>query len=580
MMIPFSDFGQYGLMPDHPSQKLPVGAFKRGRNVKFNGSYMERVKEPEVISDYTLADELVWMEQFWDGADSRLAAASATNLYIWNTGTVQWDLAKSGLDPESKWHSFAWGNTVVFNNGIDIPQVFNVLTDMFVDLPHWGVLTSGTVTVKANVVIPFKNFLVALNVEEGTSIEPNTVWWSDSAAGPNLWDAADAPVWDYEVATNLSGKTLIGLDGGPLTWGAPLGEGLVIYTTGSAHSMLLESSTRVFGFRSLFRYGCAGLNLAVAFDNYHLVLDSRNIYVHDGNRVKQVAEHRVKNTFFNELVVEAQIGTLIAASDPFDSVRMAANHAEREIHIYYNSKTGSYPIPDPTGVTVAVTRPVKTDLVYNYEDDNWSFIDASVELDAVFDEGEVGEYTQRTLSPVNCMLFGLGASSAVLWSTWNTAGTTWAQAMSSTWAQLLDSGGTTKMYWLCPDQLYEADRLARDDLTIKSIYVEKTHIDLRLIAPDLGLERLNHMRQMYPLIEGDGVLEISVGWSPNISAGAANTTWQTTADMEMQMGQTDESKIDFRTTGRYLGLRFFFNRCTQWAMTGCDVDMVPSRYGR
>ncbi|MGL4565299.1 MAG: hypothetical protein ACRCVD_08385, partial [Halioglobus sp.] len=184
MFVPMREYGKYGFINDTPASMLPIGAWSRARNVRFRGGYIERALEPVLVDETTtdsavfaLPDGIMWGQQFFDGQSVRFAIATPTSIYVSGSGPTVWNDATraSGpytTPPDGYWQSFAWGNTVVFNNGVDVPQVFDPASERFVDFPRWGIITGtdGTPDVdtgaRCRVLVPYKAFLVALNVIE------------------------------------------------------------------------------------------------------------------------------------------------------------------------------------------------------------------------------------------------------------------------------------------------------------------------------------------------------------------------------------------------------------------------------
>jgi len=262
--------------------------------------------------------EALWFQPWSNGLSSSFAVATASKLYMWQasseTNGLFLDATRSSgdYDPSGQWQSFEWGDTVIFNNGKDIPQIYDPGLGKFKDLPSWGIISSAEdltfntdptrdTGARCKVLLPYKNFLVALGTSEG-HFSPNTVWWSDATSlstyREGLGDLKGPPSWDYESPSTLSGKQEIGVGEGELTWGAVLNENLIIYSLASATAMQAVGGNQVMSFRRLFSKGCAGLHLAAEFNNRHFVVSRDQLYVHDGSSVKLIAKDRIEDEFF------------------------------------------------------------------------------------------------------------------------------------------------------------------------------------------------------------------------------------------------------------------------------------------
>lgn len=576
MFVPMRDYGKYGFINDTPASMLPIGAWSRARNVRFRGNYIERALEPDIVDEVAalprrgtrvLPDNVLWGQQFFDGQNVRFAVGTADALYVVANDETNWidatrDTGAYTTPDDGYWQSFAWGNTVVFNNGVDIPQVFNPTTQKFVDLPRWGIITKDDGTedfdsqARARVLVPYKSFLVALNVSEITTAaledQPNTVWWSDSLGSPDLWLDPGYNPWDYNSAENLGGKNQVGLEDGPLQWAATLGEGLMLYNSTSCTQMLFIGGTFVMDFRRMFEYGCAGLYCATEYANYHYVVASDVMYIHDGNSVTQIAEDRVRDWFYRNV---RNVET---------TCRTVTDYSAREVIIYFDAEPDEYVTNAPS--------PTKLGLVYNYEDNNFTVIDAAVDR-------------ENNLYPVNCMVYGLDLGQfSEVGDTWDDSILAWDNNGELRWDQF-QGGADSKaikvsMFWLTNSGLYRANQLSTAAPN-KSYFVQKTNMDLNELDQSLTTNLWKHLKQVYPHIVGKGTMEARYGWSPNLEFAP---TWgeylpYKMLDEDLPTDTTADVKIDTRTTGRYLAIEYRFNGVEVMRFSGADMDVLPI-YGR
>jgi len=320
MFIPLRKFGAYGVVSDTMGESLPIGTWSDALNVRFTGIELQKMLEPVLEAEFTPSGA-VWFQPWSDGLSSHMAVATSTNLYMWqandaDSGAFLLATRDSGTYNESgHWQSFEWGDTVIFNNGKDIPQIYDPGIGKFKDLPNWGIISSAEdltfnadptkdTGARCKVLLPYKNFLVALGTSEG-QFSPNTVWWSDATSlstyKEGLGDLKGPPSWDYESPSTLSGKQEIGVGEGELTWGATLNENLIIYSLASATAMQAVGGTQVMSFRRLFNKGAASLHCAAEFNNRHFVVSRDQLYVHDGSTVQLIAKDRVEDEFFKRL---------------------------------------------------------------------------------------------------------------------------------------------------------------------------------------------------------------------------------------------------------------------------------------
>ena len=350
MFIPLRDFGKYGVIHDTMDDALPVGVWSDARNVRFSGLEIEKMLEPEIERSLDSITELPrWFEQWSSSSSTYVAVATDTSLYILESdgsGPSTWRVAGTGYQA-GKWQSFEWGDTVIFNNGRDIPQIYDYGTGTFVDLPYWGIISTGEeaadptlaptrdTNLRAEVLVPYKSFLVALNVTENGKKKPNTVWWSGASDLATFSTEINGPPdWDYEDPGSLSGKSEVGLGEGGITAAVVLNENLIIYTDTSATAMTFTGGSLVMGFRRLFGKGAAGIHCVAEFDNAHFVVSRDQIYLHDGSTVRQIAQDRVEDEFFKRVGAGGRFGD---ANALFNDFQVIQNPDRKEIYVIFDA---------------------------------------------------------------------------------------------------------------------------------------------------------------------------------------------------------------------------------------------------
>jgi len=327
--IPVRELGRYGVIQDTPSETLQMGTFSDALNVRFVGGHVEKMLESELVvedaaggPDVTTTGENCRFAITWsDGFSTYLAAVFRQGdgqdyVYRWDQRTetpdadspVQWEQIGGPFDP-GVWQGFQWGNTFIINNGTTAPQIFNRVTQSLEDLPNWGLISDAddilnnaapSVNTQATcrVIYPLKNYLVALNVTESGTFQPNKVWWSDATSEATI---DGAPSWDYESPVTLSAQSEVGIGQGDIVTVRELNENLIIYTDSDATAMTVVGGRFVMGFRRLFNKGAAGMHCVVEFNNQHFVVARDQIYIHDGSTPQLIAQDRVEREFFKRI---------------------------------------------------------------------------------------------------------------------------------------------------------------------------------------------------------------------------------------------------------------------------------------
>lgn len=325
-LINLDNFGQYGVIQDTAAESLPINAFTDALNVRFTGFQIEKILEPAfTVVDPTGRPALpagATECRFclsWSDALSTYFMAVFSNAdgkdyaYRWDqrvdaptstTIPVVWEQI-GGPYNGGPWQGFEWGDTFIINNGGQAPQIFDRAQQALIDLPNWGLIStsndileneapSNDTRATCRIIIPLKNYLVALNVRESGDFEPNTVWWSNPAAAASV---SQAPSWDYQSPSTLSGKAQAGVGYGNITAALPLNDNLIIYTDGDCSAMSIVGGRFVMGFRRLFNKGAAGIHSVAEYDNRHFVVARDQIYVHDGSKPSLIAKDRVEREF-------------------------------------------------------------------------------------------------------------------------------------------------------------------------------------------------------------------------------------------------------------------------------------------
>lgn len=350
MFIPLRDFGKYGVVHDTMDDALPMGVWSDARNVRFSGLEMEKMYEPEVEKALTgITGTPRWFEQWSSSTATYVAVATDDSIWVLEADAADssyWRQAGSGYS-KGKWQSFEWGDTVIFNNGVDIPQIYDYGTDSFVDLPRWGIISfpdeaadpllepSRDTGMRADILIPYKNFLVACGITENGKRKANTVWWSDATSlATYSTEIYGPPSWDYEDPGTLSGKNEVGLGEGGITACVVLNENVIIYTDTSATAMVFTRGNSVMGFRRLFNKGAAGMHCVVEFQNQHFVVSRDQVYIHDGSTVQQIAQDRVEDEFFSRVGAGGRFGD---ANAIFADFQVVQNPDRKEIYVIFDA---------------------------------------------------------------------------------------------------------------------------------------------------------------------------------------------------------------------------------------------------
>ena len=364
--VPFKGFGKYGVVHDSPDQALPLGFWTNARNIRFSGIQMEKMLEPALSTawDVTANGEPLWFQGWADGLSTYIAVATASALWFLRrsgaTDAGTWEdvtRTSGGYNGNGQWQSFAWGDTCIFNNGIDVPQIFNQDALKFEDLPKWGLISSvddltlnapptKQVLVACTHLYPLKSFLVASGITEGGLYQPNKIWWSDATALATFKDVDDKqgpPSWDYESPSTLSAQSEIAPESGAIRTAELLNDNLIIYTDAAATALSVVGGAFVMTSRRLFNKGAASLHAVCEFNNQHFCVSQDQIYIHDGSTVKLIAKDRVEEEFFTRIGKGGRFGDGLV---DWSLVQVVKNPDRKEVIVTYGALGESIPITE------------------------------------------------------------------------------------------------------------------------------------------------------------------------------------------------------------------------------------------
>lgn len=448
--VPIRALGHFGVNQDTPPWDLKINEFSQANNVRFSEDAVSKTPKPVLIED--LEETPIWAEIWIREGIPAIVYASLDDLFLREgSGFVNVSrIASFGYTASEDWQSFVWGQSVVFNNGADVPQILFPGDANFTDLPNWPD------TLRAKVVRGYRAFMVALGVSENGSFDPNVVAWSTEAAPgevPETWDPSDT--------TALAGRNPLDFTAGELLDCKPLGDTNIIYGQTATYAMQFVGGNDVFAFRRVFEEGIIARDAVAAFDRFHLVVGPTQIYVHDGNSMRYPAHNRVNKTFYSEL------------SDR-NTIRCVTNLKTKEVWIYYQTNDSNL---------------AERALVYNYKDDTWTFLD---------------------VSNITCALFGPKQGEPFTWEDAQESGVLWEEVVQR-WSEISSVDIYPVMYFFdaVNNQMSEADFLFVGEST-QNFFIEKIGIDLdqTLKKPTKQWVFLN---QVVPQIEGEGQVRITLG---------------------------------------------------------------------
>lgn len=521
MIFVINNVGELGVIRDKLPHELAPNAWSSGENVRFVDGYAQKAEGySQVFGALPLAVyrllpvpqtiNYVWLEMglskvyVWGGA-------SHTNL---TRQTAEVDVNYTG-GAGSLWTGCVLGGVPVINNGVDPPQ-------------QWLPATTGTklkaldnwpTGLTAKSLRAYKQFLVALAINEGATFKPTTLKWShpaDPGTVPNSWSASDL--------TKDSGEYTFADTGDFLVDCVTLRDMNIVYKESSTWSMQFIGGIDVFRFAKLFgNFGALSVDCAVEyFSGKHLVLTQGDVIVHDGLTHESILSGKWKKWLVSSLNPAAIKTAYVTASTQLEEV-------------YICVATGSATQPNEMLIWNWSTGTIGHRYIPGLAHTTQGIVDTSILSDSWQDDV----------------------------ATWNSDTSSWIyrnyNALS--FATLGCSPADSKLYQF------------KDNTTANGIAFTTTLERTGLSVP-FQQERLPDFTSMkfltsfWPRIEGTagGVVDVFIG-TQQIIGGAV--TWK--ASKPYTIGSS--KKINTTASGRLFALKLVSNTALEWRLHGYELDV-------
>jgi len=346
-----------GYAPDMAHGELPPTVWTDGQNMRFERGAPRTIEGSETTYSITVSalhafNAYTATSNFWlIATNTRMYATDGATLAKITRGTTTVSYCAYAATAESNWTSSSFGNHVLMNNGVDLPQEWHIdLAAKAVNLTNWPA------TWKAQSVRTYRNYIVAMDITIGSDRYPSLVAWSDASP----YDATTLPAWT-PTTTNDAGDNNLNDTPGWCIDGLSLGGAFIIYKEDAVWAMTYVAGSTVMAFRKLFEgVGLLAKRCVQEFNGKHFFVGRGDIYVTDGVNLQSVAAGRVRETLFDAI-----------SADTYSRTFTAIDRSRREIWVCYPT-TGGFP---------------DRALIWNYETDTW--------------------YPPRTIAPTSHMAAGI-----------------------------------------------------------------------------------------------------------------------------------------------------------------------------
>lgn len=504
-----------GILIDPKPSDLPINAWSEGRNIRFkNGKVSKAQGYNRIFPDLPEGQSQSFALPYLYNSTPYWFVGTAKRIYrtegrTWQNVSRRASGGGEG-EPYQSSDNFPWNGgflsgVAVLNNGAETPQAFLPNADHFVDMPNWPA------TLRAKIVRPFKNYLIALNITKNSVDMPTVVKWSSPA------DPGNVPfTWNEADPKNDAGENPLADTAGAIVDGKKLRDSFIIYKEDSVYSMRYIGGVYVFQFQQLYDdVGMLAPNCAAEFDGKHFVIGQGDVYVHNGVQKKSVIDGKMKNYLFNAI-----------KSGGVRSVFVVPDYANSEMWVCFQSTSDA--ITEGYADSAAI---------WNWGEDTWTLRDIPKVVAGTFGVVDPQEPDDWDLDPAQ----------------WDSDSTVWGSATYNP--------AKNKLVFVS-----QANRLTY--VVGESNQFDGVDFKSRIERTDLynGMDQLvKHITTVAPHLSGTGSCDVYVGKSMIMDSPVE---WF--GPYKYEIGK--DFKIDCRVSGRFIGFRFEFESAGSWELSGYTVE--------
>lgn len=530
--LPIRNLGSVGVITDVDSFNLPLNAYTRAKNVRFDQGNVRRSPGFRSIVNVT-GFTPIFTNGLYNatGYDTVIIVSDTFDVYEFTNGTISLDHATSSSTSAAQVTATSLANVQYLNRADVVPLYRSPSMSNFANLVNWN-STWRTASLRS-----FGDFLIALNMDEGGSAFPTRVRFSNIATANNAPDS-----WDATDTTKSAGFNDLSQMTTPIIDGATLGPNFLIYSSDQVWLMEFVGGTFIFNFRKLFNdAGVVNQNCIAEVEGKHYVFDQNDIYVTDGVSRQSIVDGRIKDYVFSSI-----------DTNSFNRCFVQYDQAREEIYFCYKSADDMAEFTNGDGCNRAA--------VYNYRSDTWSFLDLpNIYAGTSANVNTVSTYASTTL-------------------TYDTAGGTYAAQDAGFTRNILMLGQASTVDGLAASKMFGLDGINEnsslseplDTAATKPIKLERVGIDLdEAQLPLSGYKNITKMVPQFVTSAGNKEFVVSMG-------AADLATLDPTYETSFTFNSGTAYKIDSRASGRYLSYKIETTDIKDFTVSGFDFDVVAT----
>ena len=533
-LLPVRDVGSIGVVTDIRPASLPINAFTRAKNVRFDEG---RVGRSPVFR--AIKESLGFNPRFTYAIPADASGGFAAIVLVSDTfdikqyanGTVsslQGSISTTSVNASSMTGT-SLADIAYINRRDQVPVYMLNGGSSFATLPNWDS------SWRAESVRAYGDFLLALNLTENGTNYPSRVRYSNLALAnsvPDSWDASDT--------TKSAGfNDLVQMKTG-IVDGLTLGTNFIIYAKDQVWLMEFVGGAFIHNFRKLYSdCGVINHNCVAEVEGTHYVFDHDDIYVHDSHTRQSICDERVKSYIFNGLNTAKTDRCFVHHNPDLDEVMFCYVSGDDMAEYTHGDRCNRA-------------------AVFNYKNQTWSFTDLP----------NVASATVGTISS--------SATYANTTAVYNTIGGTYYTQEAGYDNHSLFVGESNATDGLTSDKLYGLDLSDSGSLSFpldaeanKSPYLERVGIDLDEMSPLTGYKVIS---KVVPQVDTTNANKQFI-----FNFGAADLIGSATVyGPSITFNGSTDYKIDSREAGRYLSYKMSVPDNKDFNFLGFDVDIMTT----
>jgi hypothetical protein len=338
MKTEVTGLGDIGLITDRNAYDVPPNAWDAMTNVRCKNGHIEPMDgyddvtaeahtgSTNVVRYHEVArvqkGDVTYFVMPYDSNDD-----GAANKIVSARESVVNDISRvGGYNGAGPWSACSFNGLVVLNNGSNAPQYTDGVATC-ANMQHGGSSSWGT-DYDARRIVPYREYLMALDITDGSTEYSQMVHWSAPAA-----PGAMPTTWDHTSASSGSRRIVLAETPGRVVDGLPLGETMVIYKEDAVHVLRWVGGTFVFkadimtSSRGIYAAGCV-----VDIGGKHIVLGDGMLYEHQLGETVDILKGRAAESLFSQI-----------DEDNYHRTFLAHNKHESEVWICYPGIGSTWP---------------------------------------------------------------------------------------------------------------------------------------------------------------------------------------------------------------------------------------------